>query len=63
VEGVSQAEVPAGPEIHHHVKAGETLYSIARQYGTTVEALRDSNPDLNGRELEAGDVLTVQRVR
>jgi membrane-bound lytic murein transglycosylase D len=63
VEGVSQAEVPAGPEIHHHVKAGETLYSIARQYGTTVEALRDANPDLNGRELEAGDVLTVQRVR
>jgi membrane-bound lytic murein transglycosylase D len=63
VEGVSQADVPAGPEIHHHVKAGETLYSIARQYGTTVEALRDANPDLNGRELEAGDVLTVQRVR
>jgi LysM repeat protein len=63
VQGVSQPADAAGGEIHHHVKAGETLYSIAHQYGTTVEALRDSNPDLNGRELEAGDVLTVQRAR
>jgi membrane-bound lytic murein transglycosylase D len=63
VEGVSQPEAPAGGEIHHHVKAGETLYSIAHQYGTTIEALRDANPALNGRELEAGDVLTVERPR
>ncbi len=34
----------AAEEIHHHVKPGETLYSIARQYGTTVAALKDSNP-------------------
>jgi membrane-bound lytic murein transglycosylase D len=63
VEGVSQSEAPAGGEIHHHVKAGETLYSIAHQYGTTIEALRDANPALNGRDLEAGDVLTVERPR
>ncbi len=60
VQGVSQPGDAAGEEIHHHVKPGETLYSIARQYGTTVEALKDSNPVLNGRALEAGDVLTVQ---
>jgi membrane-bound lytic murein transglycosylase D len=63
VQGVSQDGDSAATEIHHHVKAGETLYSIARQYGTTVAALRDSNPELSGRELEAGDVLTVQRAR
>ncbi len=60
VQGVSQPGDAAREEIHHHVKPGETLYSIARQYGTTVEALKDSNPVLNGRALEAGDVLTVQ---
>jgi membrane-bound lytic murein transglycosylase D len=60
VQGVSQPGDAPGEEIHHHVKPGETLYSIARQYGTTVEALKDSNPVLNGRALEAGDVLTVQ---
>jgi membrane-bound lytic murein transglycosylase D len=62
VQGVAQAD-PTGEEIHHHVKPGETLYSIARQYGTTVEALKDSNPVLNSRALEAGDVLTVQPSR
>ena len=56
VQGASQP----GEEIHHHVKAGETLYSIARQYRTTVEALKDSNPVLNSRTLEVGDVLTVE---
>ncbi len=63
VQGVSQPGDAAAEEIHHHVKPGETLYSIARQYGTTVEALKDSNPVLNGRALEAGDVLTVQPSR
>jgi membrane-bound lytic murein transglycosylase D len=63
VRGVSQAADPEGEEIHHHVKPGETLFSIAKQYGTTVSALKDSNPVLNNRALEAGDVLTVQPSR
>ena len=47
--------------VHHKVRRGETLYSIAHQYGTTVSALRESNPFLTDRELKAGDVLSVQR--
>ena len=47
--------------MHHKVKRGETLYSIAHQYRTTVSALRESNPFLTDRELKAGDVLSVQR--
>jgi len=43
------------------VKPGETLYSIARAYRTTVSALRASNPFLGDRQLEAGDVLTILR--
>ncbi len=47
--------------LEHRVKPGETLYSIAREYGITVSALRESNPFLSSRALEAGDILTVQR--
>ncbi len=45
----------------HRVRQGETLYSIAHAYGTTVESIRDANPFLGERALEAGDVLTIQR--
>ncbi len=47
--------------VQHKVKPGETLYSIAREYGTSVSALRQSNPFLGQRALEAGDVLKIQR--
>jgi peptidoglycan lytic transglycosylase D len=45
----------------HHVRAGETLYSIARQYQTTVSDLREWNPFLADRELQAGDILSIER--
>jgi len=47
--------------VEHRVKHGETLYSIARAYGTTVASLRQSNPFLASRALAAGDVLKVYR--
>jgi membrane-bound lytic murein transglycosylase D len=63
---VSGAAVSSsGPEraevLEHRVKAGETLYSIAHAYGTTVTALRQSNPFLTDRSLEAGDLLKIER--
>ncbi|HTS13710.1 MAG TPA: LysM peptidoglycan-binding domain-containing protein [Candidatus Limnocylindrales bacterium] len=48
-----------GDPVEHRVKRGETLYSIAHDYGTTVAALRESNPFLAERSLEAGDVLRI----
>lgn len=42
----------------HTVRPGETLYSIARQYGCTVEQLRLSNPNLD-EVLKAGDSLVI----
>jgi membrane-bound lytic murein transglycosylase D len=47
--------------VEHRVKPGETLYSIARVYQTSVSSLRASNPFLSDRELQVGDVLTIQR--
>ena len=64
-ETAQSSATPARPEKTaaemHRVKPGETLYSIAKQYGTTVAALRQSNPFLIDRSLEAGDMLNVQR--
>ena len=61
VENVSSAHPEKGEAVQHRVKRGETLYSIARAYGTTVTALKNSNPFLAERPLAAGDVLTIQR--
>jgi len=47
--------------VAHRVRPGETLYSIARQYQITVSDLRQWNPFLHDRGLEAGDVLSIER--
>ena len=62
---VSQPQAHVEPvkttqETQHRVKPGETLYSIAKTYGTTVTALKHSNTFLAARALQAGDVLTIQ---
>jgi membrane-bound lytic murein transglycosylase D len=61
VQTVSTRNAETPEALQHRVKPGETLYSIARTYRTTVSALRQSNPFLADRPLEAGDVITVQR--
>jgi membrane-bound lytic murein transglycosylase D len=61
VKNVSGEHPEKGEAVQHRVKKGETLYSIARAYGTTVSALKNSNPFLADRPLAAGDVLTIQR--
>ncbi|MGO9640950.1 MAG: LysM peptidoglycan-binding domain-containing protein [Candidatus Acidiferrales bacterium] len=53
---------PAGP-VHYRVKPGETLWSIARSFQTTVEVIRQSNRYLISRPLEAGDELTILPAR
>jgi len=45
--------------VSHHVAPGETLWSIAKAYKTTVEALRSGNQFLFSRPLQAGDTLMI----
>lgn len=62
VSRVSQsanAQVAAVSEVTHSVKRGDTLWRIARQYGTTVDALSSENR-LNGAALQIGQVLKVK---
>ena len=41
------------------MQPGETLWSIAKAYKTTVEALRSGNKFLFSRPLQAGDTLMI----
>src|ERR1051326_7096639 len=49
--------VPAGRA--HTVKAGETFYSIARQYHLKLEALVSANPHLDPKRMKVGQVLNL----
>jgi len=59
----NDSETPAGQAtvLHHTVKRGETLYSIAASYKTTVAALKRSNG--NVAVLHPGMVLVVEPSR
>jgi membrane-bound lytic murein transglycosylase D len=61
LENVSTGKSEKPASLEHRVKPGETLYSIAHAYQVSVSVLRQSNPFLADRPLQAGDVLTIQR--
>lgn len=52
----------APPEVEpviHIVQRGETIYSIARRYGTSVEAIASANGIVNPNWIYAGQQLTI----
>lgn len=53
------AATKTGQPLTHRVLQGETLWSIAQAYQTTIEALRSGNRFLFSRPLQAGDILTI----
>ncbi len=50
---------PSGQVIVHVVQPGETLYSIAYRYGTTVQAIIDANGIANPDQIYQGQKLNV----
>lgn len=60
--GTTRASSSAGSKQRiHRVRWGETLWGLARRYGTTVQALRQANRFLAQRGLRAGDRLVIPR--
>src|SRR5699024_131244 len=45
-------------ETYYTLQAGDYLYKIAQQFGTTVEAIKDAN-DLTNNNLQIGDILLI----
>ena len=56
-------EARTSSTVVHRVKPGETLWSIARAYQTTVEAIQAGNRFLFSRPLQVGDTLTILPTR
>jgi len=55
-------EVPPG-EILYTIRAGDTLYALARRYGTSVEAILRANPGIDPNNLRIGQQIIIQRPR
>lgn len=50
---------PKGPS--HKVESGESLYTIAKKYETSVEKLREANPQLESDNLQLGEMLALPK--
>jgi len=50
---------PAASTVHHTVKRGETMASIARRYGVSTSALASANGVRNANSLRAGQRLRI----
>ncbi len=53
-----EAASAASKAAEHVVRNGETLWAIARQYGSTVSAIQDAN-ELGERPIRPGQKLTI----
>lgn len=58
IAGVSKSAAAAGP-VYHTVQPGQTLYSIAQWYGTSVWAISCANGLYNPNYVYAGQVLVI----
>jgi membrane-bound lytic murein transglycosylase D len=55
----AKAALPAARKIRHTVQRGDTLYSLAARYGTTIDAILAENRLRSPRSLRAGQTLTL----
>lgn len=59
---VAYAQIPPQdrvPFVEHRIVAGETLSRIASRYGITLSELQRTNPGLDPRRLQIGQILTI----
>ncbi|MDO9546382.1 MAG: LysM peptidoglycan-binding domain-containing protein [Pelolinea sp.] len=56
---IESSAAPTAAPVIHVVALGETISSIALQYGVTIDAVRGANPDANPNVLIVGDELEI----
>lgn len=49
--------------VYHRIKAGESFYSVSKQYGLTVDALRNLNGLAKDATLSIGQLLKIKPVQ
>jgi LysM repeat protein len=50
-----------GGAITHKVEPKETLYSLSKKYGVTVDDIKNQNPDVAQKGLQIGQTLTIRK--
>ena len=45
--------------VEHEIVSGNTIYGLAKEYGSTVEAIYEANPNIGVRNLVIGDILVI----
>lgn len=58
VTPVPPTECPTGFE-RYTIMAGDTLFALARRFGTTVEAIQRANPGLDPNSLRVGQIICI----
>ena len=58
-ETTAAARMDSGVSTSHTVAKGETLFSIARRYGVSVDAIKQQNQNILKRGLQPGQVLAI----
>ncbi|MCR4420126.1 MAG: LysM peptidoglycan-binding domain-containing protein [Clostridia bacterium] len=46
----------------YRIRSGDTLYSLARRFGTTVEAIQEANPGINPLNLQINQLICIPTV-
>jgi LysM repeat protein len=59
ISGTASPTTPPATGGEYTVQAGDTLYSIARRYGTTIEAIQNANGIIDPRYLRIGQKLII----
>lgn len=57
--GNQEVNAPTGEAVKHTIQAGEDIYTIAKQYNTTIEGILTNNPRLSPEQYVPGQVIKV----
>jgi len=60
---IPQAPAPECSGFIYTVKAGDTLFNLARQFGVTVKAIEEANPGIDPRNLAIGQKICIPKRR
>jgi LysM repeat protein len=60
-ENEGGSSLPAPMTLDYKIKAGDRLYSLAREYGTKVDAIMGANPGLDAKRLKVGQSIVIPR--
>lgn len=58
-ENVVKEEIIKGEDIYYKVQPGNTLYSLAREYNTTVDEIKRLNPNIEGNNIKVGETYKI----